>query len=93
MVPNQKNVAAQRGPALFGHEGIEVRLPAPALVVRLARREGWKDEENLGGCLAGKLAMARIGQARYVTEMYKMGLARGKAEDDCRMCHGLLAKP
>jgi len=53
-------------------------------MVRLARREGWKDEENLGWCLAGKLAMARIGQARYVAEMYKTGLARGKAEDDYR---------
>jgi len=53
-------------------------------MVRLARREGWKDEENLGWCLAGQLAMARIGQARYVAEMHRMGLARGKAEDDYR---------
>ena len=53
-------------------------------MVRLARREGWKDEENLGWCLAGQLAMARIGQARYVAEMHRMGLARGKAEEDYR---------
>jgi hypothetical protein len=53
-------------------------------LARLARREGWKDEENLGGCLAGKLAMARIGQARYVAEMHRTGLARGKLEEDYR---------
>ncbi|MCX5677201.1 MAG: hypothetical protein NTX87_19615, partial [Planctomycetota bacterium] len=53
-------------------------------LVRLAHREGWKDEENLGWCLAGKLAMARIGQARYVAEMHRMGLVRGKAEEDYR---------
>ena len=53
-------------------------------IARLARREGWKDEENLGWRLAGQLAMARIGQARYVAEMHRMGLARGKAEEDYR---------
>jgi hypothetical protein len=53
-------------------------------MARLARRKGWKDEENLGWCLAGKLAMARIGQARYVAEMHRRGLVCGKAEEDYR---------
>jgi hypothetical protein len=53
-------------------------------LARLARREGWKDEEDLGWRLAGQLAMARIGQARYVAEMHRMGLVRGKAEEDYR---------
>jgi len=53
-------------------------------LARLARSQGWREEEGLGWCLAGKLAMARIGQARYVAEMHRMGLVRGKAEDDYR---------
>ena len=53
-------------------------------LARLARRQGWKDQENLGSCLAGKLAMARIGQARYVAEMHKMGLVRGETAEDYR---------
>jgi hypothetical protein len=53
-------------------------------LARLARREGWKAEEDLGWFLAGKFAMARIGQARYVAEMHRMGLVRGKPEEDYR---------
>jgi hypothetical protein len=52
--------------------------------VRLARRFGWTEEEKLGLYLVGKLAVARIGQARYVAEMHRRGLVRGKPEDDWR---------
>jgi hypothetical protein len=53
-------------------------------LARLARSQGWREEEGQGWHLAGKLAMARIGQARYVAEMHRMGLVRGKAEEDYR---------
>ncbi len=53
-------------------------------LVRLARDLGWKEEEALGWYLFGKLAMARIGQARYTAELHRMGLVRGGARDDWR---------
>jgi len=51
---------------------------------RLARQLGWKDREKLATYLFAKLAMARVAQARYVPEMHRMGLVRGKAVDDWR---------
>ena len=51
---------------------------------RLARTHGWHDQERLACLLAGKLALARIAQARYVDEMHRMGLVHGKPEDDYR---------
>jgi len=51
---------------------------------RLARKHGWHDQQRLACLLAGKLALARIAQARYVEEMHRMGLVRGKPEDDYR---------
>lgn len=53
-------------------------------LVRLAREFGWTDEEALGRYLFGKLAMARIGQARYTAELHRMGLMRGNEKDDWR---------
>jgi len=53
-------------------------------LVRLAREFGWKEEESIGWYLFGKLAMARIGQARYTAELHRMGLVRGDEKDDWR---------
>jgi len=53
-------------------------------VLRLARRHGWQEEQALAAYLAGKLALARVAQARYVAEMYRRGLVRGEADDDWR---------
>lgn len=53
-------------------------------MVRLARQFGWKEEEELGWYLFGKLAIARIGQARYTAELHRMGLVRGDKRDDWR---------
>jgi hypothetical protein len=51
---------------------------------RLAHRYGWADEEKLGYYLVAKLAMARVAQAHYVTQMYQRGLVRGRADSDNR---------
>ena len=51
---------------------------------RLAGRYVWETEEDVGYYLAGKLAMARIAQARYVAEMHRMGNVRSAEEDDWR---------
>ncbi|MBC8870996.1 MAG: hypothetical protein H8E44_16345 [Planctomycetes bacterium] len=51
---------------------------------RLARKHGWREEERLAYCLVAKLALARVGQARYVAEMHRMGLVRGNPEGDYR---------
>jgi hypothetical protein len=51
---------------------------------RLARKHGWHDQERLACLLAGKLALARVAQACYVEEMHRMGVVRGKPEDDYR---------
>ena len=51
---------------------------------RLAHRYGWQEEEKLGYYLVGKLAMARIAQARYMPQMYQYGLVRGEAKNDNR---------
>lgn len=53
-------------------------------MVRLARRFGWKEEEELGWYLFGKLAIARLGQSRYTAELHRMGLVRGDEKDDWR---------
>ncbi len=52
--------------------------------MRLARAYGWKDEESLGWYLFGKLAIARIGQARYTAELHRMGLVWGHEKNDWR---------
>ncbi len=51
---------------------------------RLARKYGWDIEEDIGHYLVGKLAMARVGQARYVAEMHRMGNVPGDEKDDWR---------
>ncbi len=53
-------------------------------LVRLAQRFGWAEEERLGRYLCAKLAAARVGQARYVAEMHRMGLVRGDEREDWR---------
>ena len=53
-------------------------------LTRMAYRYGWENEEQLGRYLAAKLAVARIGQARYVYQMHRYGLVRGRTEDDNR---------
>jgi hypothetical protein len=53
-------------------------------LVRLARELGWSEEKSLGWYLFGKLAMARIGQARYTAELHRMGLVRGDEKKDWR---------
>jgi len=53
-------------------------------LTRIARRYGWENEEKLGYYLVAKLAVARIAQARYVSEMHRHGLIRGDAKDDNR---------
>lgn len=53
-------------------------------VLRLAHRHGWQPEEAMAAHLVVKLAMARVGQAHYVRQMYRYGLVRGKPEDDWR---------
>jgi len=53
-------------------------------LVRLSRILGWKDEEALGWYLFGKLAMARIGQARYTAELHRMGSVLGDEKSDWR---------
>jgi len=53
-------------------------------MVRLAREFGWKEEEELGWYLFGKLAIARIGQARYTAELHRLGLVRGDEKEDWR---------
>jgi hypothetical protein len=53
-------------------------------LTRLARRLGWKDVEPIGWYLVGKLAMARVGHARYVAALHAAGCARGDAADDDR---------
>lgn len=53
-------------------------------LTRLAGRLGWKDIEPAAWYLLGKLAMARVAQARYVAAMHKAGLVRGAAGDDNR---------
>ncbi len=60
------------------------RLAGAIGLVRLAREFGWKEEEALGWYLFGKLAMARVGQARYTAELHRMGLVRGDEKDDWR---------
>lgn len=53
-------------------------------VLRLAHRHGWQPEEAVAAYLVAKLAMARLGQACYVRQMYRYGLVRGAPEDDWR---------
>ncbi len=53
-------------------------------LVRLSRDLGWKEQESLGWYLFGKLAMARVGQARYTSELHRMGLVRGDEKKDWR---------
>jgi len=53
-------------------------------VLRTARRHGWHEEQALAAYLAGKWAIARVAQARYVADMYRRGLVRGQAADDWR---------
>jgi hypothetical protein len=53
-------------------------------VLRLARRHNWQEEQAIAAYLAGKLAIARVAQARYVAEMHRRGLVRGQAEGDWR---------
>ncbi len=50
---------------------------------RTARREGWA-EADLGLRLAAKLALARVGVARYLRAAYAAGLVRGRYADDNR---------
>lgn len=51
---------------------------------RIARRYGWEEESSLALYLTAKLAMARIAHARYVDQMYRMGMVRGEAQADNR---------
>ena len=53
-------------------------------MVRIAKEFGWKEEEELGWYLFGKLAIARIGQARYTAELHRLGLVRGDEKQDWR---------
>jgi len=53
-------------------------------LARLGRRFGWHEEESVGWYLFGKLALARVAQAHYVSEMYSYGVLRGPAEKDDR---------
>ncbi len=53
-------------------------------LARLGRRFGWGEQEDLGYYLAGKLAMARAAEARYVPEMHRTGLVRGDEGEDWR---------
>lgn len=51
---------------------------------RLSRQEGWKKEEALGYYMTAKLALARLGLANYVNQMYAMGLMKGDPKKDWR---------
>jgi len=51
---------------------------------RLARKHDWQEEERLACGLVAKLALARVGQARYVEELQRMGVVRGRPADDYR---------
>lgn len=59
-------------------------LAGAVAMTRIARRHGWEIEEKIGLYLASKLAIARIGQARYISEMHRHGLVRGDPKDDNR---------
>lgn len=57
-------------------------------LTRCARRYGWENGEQMGIYLFGKLAAARVAQARYVAEMHRTGALRGPAAGDGRsLCH------
>jgi hypothetical protein len=53
-------------------------------VLRMARSEGWSHEEPMLYYLAARLMLARMGQARCVSEMHARGLVRGPVETDDR---------
>jgi hypothetical protein len=53
-------------------------------LARMARRHGWKAEEDRAYYLFGKLALARIGMARYTAELHRMGIVEGDERDDWR---------
>jgi len=51
---------------------------------RIARRNGWEQQAEMGMYLAAKLTAARVGIARYVSQMHENGLVAGPAEEDNR---------
>lgn len=50
---------------------------------RLANRHGWA-EEPLAWYLAGKLTLARLGQAQYIKALHESGGVQGEYKDDWR---------
>jgi|GEM_PF-2274935 len=78
------NVHEARFMTLQGSAAYNSWLAGAVGLARLARRNGWAKEEQQAWRLAARLAAARVGQARYVAEMHRMGLVRGRAEDDPR---------
>jgi hypothetical protein len=51
---------------------------------RLAKRFGWPEEEKLAWYLFGKLALARIGQARYTAELHRVKIVNDTEFQDYR---------
>ncbi|HYW80817.1 MAG TPA: hypothetical protein VE890_14650, partial [Thermoguttaceae bacterium] len=81
------NVDAFSGGAYYERNGQAAAngwLAGSLGMIRLAKRLQWPKGEKQGLYLLGKLAMARIGQARYTAEMHRMGLVDGSAMDDYR---------
>jgi hypothetical protein len=67
-----------------GQATANVRLAGAIGMTRLADSQKWKEESSLGRYLTAKYAVARVGMARYTSELHAMGIARGEPVDDWR---------
>jgi len=86
-VERRKTSGFWRGVNYFDRNGqasCNVRLAGAIATVRLARKYGWQDTEKLAWYLFGKLALARVGMARYTAELHRMGLVDGPPQRDWR---------
>lgn len=79
-----RNSQEARFTTLQGSAAYNAWLAGAIGLGRLSRKHGWQEQQRLASLLVGKLALARIGQGRYVEELHRMGVVRGKPEDDYR---------
>ncbi len=86
MIPTASgNQSTQRRTAtVVGPANVNGWLKGAIGLARLAQAYGWAEEEQLAWRLFAKLAVARIGMARYVEEQHHMGVMHGRPVDDVR---------
>ena len=68
----------------IGPERVNGWLKGAIGLARLAKAYGWAEEEQLAWQLFAKLAVARIGMAKYPTEQHLTGVLQGRPIDEPR---------